>query len=116
MSNQKEVKETNTRAEKGLVLAGLSHVRKIEPRTTKAQLYKVLSEKTAIQYNVIEHSNGELTCDCQDFKQRQTVCKHQWAVIFTETQDANDLKAYAFVRTGINAQEPKKTYKVGIIQ
>jgi len=117
MSNQKEVKENNSRAEKGLVLAGQSHVRKIEPRTTKAQLYKVLSEKGKdTWYNVIEDSHGELTCDCEDFKQRKSVCKHQWAVIFTETQSPDDLKAYAFVRTGVNVQEPKKAYKVGIIQ
>jgi len=92
----------NHRAEKGLILAGQSHVHKITPRTTAAQLYKVLSEKNKdTWYNVIEKSSGEVTCDCEDFKQRNSICKHQWAVIFSETQTSDDLKAYAFVRAGV---------------
>lgn len=97
MSNQNV--ERNIRAEKGLILAGQSHVRKILPRTTNVQLYKVLSEKEAdTWYNVIENADGDITCDCEDFKRRNDVCKHQWAVIFSETQRPEDLKAYD--RTG----------------
>jgi hypothetical protein len=93
MSNQKA--ERNTRAEKGLILAGQSHVKKILPRTTTAQLYKVLSESSDTRYNVIEDANGVVTCDCEDFKRRNETCKHIWAVIFTDTQLPEDLKAYA---------------------
>lgn len=100
MSNQKL--ERNTRAEKGLILAGQSHVRKILPRTTKAQLYKVLSEKGKDNwYNVVEQADGDITCDCEDFKRRNEICKHQWAVIFSETQRLEDLKDYVHIRTGV---------------
>lgn len=84
MMKHQNVKERNERAEKGLILASQSHVKKIEPRTTAAQLYKVLSERKDTWYSVIEHSDGQITCDCPDFERRNTVCKHQWAVIFSE--------------------------------
>jgi uncharacterized Zn finger protein len=82
--NIEEVAERNTRAEKGLILATHSQVRKILPRTTAAQLYKVHSETKDIEYSVIEESCGNVTCDCPDFQRRNATCKHIWAVVFAD--------------------------------
>lgn len=72
------------RAKKGQVLAALGHVRKIEPRTTSAQLYKVRSESNRdTLYSVIQKSSGETICDCQDFIRRGLYCKHIFAVAFS---------------------------------
>lgn len=87
MSTQKQgtkVLEENNRANKGLVLAGRSLVRKIEPQTTGATLYKVRSERGDNEYSVIVHTDGSLTCECLDFVHRNATCKHIYAVVFSD--------------------------------
>lgn len=74
-----------TRYERGMLMAATARIRKIRPRTTKAQLWKVESERTkGVYYNVIEKSNGDVTCDCPDFLHREETCKHIYAVIIRE--------------------------------
>lgn len=77
-----------TRYERGQALATLkpSPIRKILPRTTKAQLWKVQSQShKEIEYNVI-FNNDELTCDCKDFElhHETDLCKHIYAVLISE--------------------------------
>lgn len=77
----------NKRYGRGWVLAASAHIRKVSPRTTQAQLWKVQSERLKdTYYNVILKSDGELMCDCPDYEHRQPeLCKHIWAVIILET-------------------------------
>ena len=77
--------QENTRASKGLIMAGKSFVRKIEPQTTGATLYKVKSENPRIgEYRVVVHTNGEVSCDCPDYLHRNATCKHIYAVVFSD--------------------------------
>lgn len=77
--------ERNFRAERGRALADTPNaVRKI-PAITKWQLWKVKSQSSkGIVYTVVEKDNGELECDCPDFGHRHEVCKHIYAIIFSE--------------------------------
>jgi SWIM zinc finger len=69
----------------GWLLAATAHIRKI-PKTTKAQLWKVESERiTGHYYNVIEEADG-MICDCPDFEQRGEICKHILSVAIRYTK------------------------------
>ena len=84
MEHPEQEQKMDPRANSGLYLASHGHVRKIEPRTTAAQLYKVRSQSNKdIVYSVLCKSNGEISCDCEDFKRRGVTCKHIYAVAFT---------------------------------
>lgn len=77
----------NKRSAEGRVLAHTPNaVRKIQ-RITKWQIWKVRSQTYAdIVYTVVEKDNGALECDCPDFEYRRTMCKHIYAVFFSEVQ------------------------------
>lgn len=81
------IERENVRAEKGRKLSSSGFVRKIEPRTTAAQLYKVRSETNGeIFYSVIKKESGEYICECPDFQRRTIMCKHIYACIFSDTE------------------------------
>jgi SWIM zinc finger len=76
---------SKSRYGRGWILAATAHIRKI-PRTTKAQLWKIESERFKDQYyNVVEKADGGMTCDCPDFEHTQQPCKHIFCVIIWET-------------------------------
>ncbi|MGH9953222.1 MAG: hypothetical protein ACRD5J_16515 [Nitrososphaeraceae archaeon] len=71
---------------RGMVLAATAHIRKVTPRTTGAQLWKVESQTVPGKfYSVVEKSDGFL-CDCPDFEYRQgqEICKHCFTVMILE--------------------------------
>lgn len=71
---------------RGWVLAATAHIRKVSPSTTKAQLWKVQSERLPdTYYSVVLKSDGTMMCDCPDYEHRQENCKHIYAVIIYET-------------------------------
>ena len=75
---------SKSRYGRGWVLAATAHIRKL-PKTTQAQLWKIESQSVPGKYyNVIEKSNGDITCDCPDYDNRQDTCKHIFAVIIRE--------------------------------
>ena len=77
--------KNQSRYGRGWLIAATSHIRKI-PKTTGAQLWKVESERFKdLYYNVLEKSDGTVTCDCPDFEHRQETCKHIYACIIWET-------------------------------
>jgi uncharacterized Zn finger protein len=81
------IERENVRAEKGRKLSSSGFVRKIQPSTTAAQLYKVKSESTeGLFYAVIRKSTGEYICECPDFQRRTIMCKHVYACIFSDTE------------------------------
>lgn len=75
----------NQRAIDGRVLAHTPKaVRKIQ-RLTKWQIWKVQSQTYEdITYTVVEKDDGDLECDCQDFEFRRVMCKHIYAIFFSE--------------------------------
>lgn len=75
----------NQRAIDGRVLAHTPKaVRKIQ-RLTKWQIWKVQSQTDKdVLYTVLEKDNGDLECDCPDFDYRRVMCKHIYAVFFSE--------------------------------
>jgi hypothetical protein len=76
---------SKSRYGRGWMLAATAHIRKL-PKVTKAQLWKVESERfKGLYYNVIEKSDGDMTCDCPDFENRGEVCKHIYCVVIWET-------------------------------
>ncbi|MGI0044757.1 MAG: SWIM zinc finger family protein, partial [Nitrososphaeraceae archaeon] len=76
--------KTRSRFGRGWVLAASTRIRKVTPRTTKAQLWKVESETVKGKYySVVEKSDGFI-CDCLDFEHRQEMCKHCYAVMIYE--------------------------------
>ena len=76
---------TDKRFAKGHIIAASCIIKKVEPSTTKATLWKVESEsKPGAFYSVVMFPDGKVTCDCKDFEVRQEVCKHIYGVIFYE--------------------------------
>ena len=77
-----------SRFARGWVLAATSRIKRIEPRTTAAQLWKVESESTpAMFYDVIQKSDGETFCTCPDYEfHNGETCKHIYAVVIYESQ------------------------------
>lgn len=79
------ITNNKSRYGRGWVLAATSHIRKVSPRTTGAQLWKVESESHKdTYYSVVLKSDGTMMCDCPDYEHRQEMCKHCWAVIIYE--------------------------------
>jgi uncharacterized Zn finger protein len=93
-------KMSNTRFGRGWVLAATSRIRRIEPRTTAAQLWKVESESTPNTfYDVLQKSDGETTCTCPDFEIRGQICKHIYAVVISESQIQKFVSDNPVIRT-----------------
>lgn len=76
---------------RGQVLAVASTIRKVVPRTTSAQLWKVESETVQNKfYGVLEKRDGSFLCDCPDFANRGKMCKHIFAVIFYQGKEYSE--------------------------
>lgn len=76
----------NLRYERGKNIALHRKIKRVEPRTTAATMWKVESETVDdLMHTVIMFSDGKVICTCKDYDRHEETCKHIYAVCVKET-------------------------------